>query len=157
MWSYPASSSINFCYHYCDRHVASTILSESHSCGPNFFSAQAIRKAILFVWFWWEREKPAAEVPPCKHKHGGYAAVHVSHCSSEPAGTASEVLHGARRMPGLQDGESSRKRSRQVAVLLREILGTLKCQQDLFKELRNPISRQKTDSTERHNRIIYKL
>ena len=46
----------------------STILSESHGCGPNFFSPEAIRKVIFFVWFWWEREKPAAEVPSCKHK-----------------------------------------------------------------------------------------
>lgn len=59
-------------------------------------------------------------------------------------GFASEVLHGARRMPGLQDGESSRKRSRPVAVLLREILRTLKWQQDLFKELRNPTGKRQT-------------
>lgn len=92
--------------------------------GPIFFSPQAIRTAILFVWFWWEREKPAAEVPPCKHKHARYAAMHVSHCSSKAAGTASEVLRGARGTPGFQDPESSGKWSRQVAVLLKETLRT---------------------------------
>lgn len=80
----------------CNRHGNSTILSESHSCSPGFFSPKAMRKAILFVWFWWEREEPAAEVPPCKHKHTCCTAMQVHNCSSEPDGFASEVLCCAR-------------------------------------------------------------
>jgi len=53
------------------------------------------------------KEKPAAEVAPCKYEHACSAALHMSHCSREPAETATEVLHSARGTPGFWDPESS--------------------------------------------------
>lgn len=93
-------------------------------------SPQAIRKATLLVRFWWERKKPAAELP----------SLHALECLlQQPAGAVSAVLQEATGTPGLQDLARPGKQSRQAAVLLRDSQD-LKTQQNLLKEIQNPTS-----------------
>lgn len=54
----------------------------------------------------------------------------------QPARTVSAVLQGAGGPLGFQDPESSGKQSRQVAVLLKEILKTLKLSKTYSRSLK---------------------
>ena len=101
----------------CERHGASTILSEGHSCGPIFFSPQAVRKAII-SFFCCERETCCWGCPLqiracvfCSLAHVPLLQRAGWDCNRSPAQCQGNAwILGSREL-----------RSRRVALLLKEI------------------------------------
>lgn len=103
-----------------------TILSESHMQSP-----QAVRRAILFVRFWWERKRPAAALPPSKH------IMQPCSCPTAPAASwdCASAPAGGQGTTWISGSSKLRKTEQTGSCTSQRDSQDLKTQQNLLEEL----------------------